>query len=57
MFVDMHKHTQLLEKLSFVKDSCESIKRERCVLRLQAGYYVISAQIHYLDHFPSLGLT
>ncbi len=57
MFVDMHKHTKLLEKWSFVKDSCESIKRERCVLRLQAGYYVISTQIHYLDHFHSLGLT
>lgn len=55
--MDMYKHTKLLEKWTFAKDSCESIKRERCVLRVQAGYYVISAQIHYLDRFPSQGLT
>lgn len=57
MFVDMLKYTKLLEKWSFVTDSCESTKRERCVLRLQARYYVISAQIYYLDHFTSQGLT
>lgn len=55
--MDMYKHTKLLEKWTFAKASCESIKRERCVLRVQAEYYVISAQIHYLDRFPSQGLT